>query len=86
MNRGPPELAFISNQSYAISSLAIDSALVGDLASHSLNSEPINLGSFVEQKYLFPLADKALLLCQKAELTGQSSRATRSAEAESWNS
>lgn len=43
----------------------------------SLNSESINLGSFVEQKYLFLLADKVLLLCQKAVLTGQSSRATR---------
>lgn len=42
----------------------------------SLNSESINLGSFVEQKYLFPLADQVLLLCQKALLTGQSSRAT----------
>ena len=56
--------------------------------SHLLSSNPesINLSSFVEQKYLFVLADKVLFLCQKAELTGQSSRATRSTDAESWNS
>lgn len=52
----------------------------------SLNLESINLSSFVEQKYLFVLADKVLLLCQKAVLTGHSSRATRSTDAESWNS
>ena len=52
----------------------------------SLNPESINLSSFVEQKYLFVLADKVLLLCQKAVLTGHSSRATRSTDAESWNS
>lgn len=80
-----PDQLPVSNQSWAF--LPSPYSRLRLVISHliSLNSESINLGSFVEQKSLFLLADKVLLFCQKAVLTGQSSRAARSAEAESWN-
>lgn len=72
-------LVFIDNQSYGVLPLLqIRRWLV---ISHliSLNSESINLGSFVEQKYLFLLADKSIVSLPKssanrAELQGHKER------------